>query len=70
MEVGACLGAEVGDHVVAAVDVGQSLVEADVKHGELVVVAEQALEERKQRRSRSICTPKRQKNKYCVPDDI
>ena len=26
--------------------------------------------DRKQRRSRSICTPKRQKNKYCVPDDI
>ena len=45
MEVGACLGAEVGNHVIAAVDVGQSLVEAYVKHCELVVVAEEALEE-------------------------
>ena len=44
-EVGASLGAEVGNHVRAAVDVGKSLVEAYIKHGELVVVAENTLEE-------------------------
>lgn len=44
-EVGAGDCSEVGNHVVAAVDVGKSLIEADVEHGELVVVAEESLQE-------------------------
>ena len=38
--------AEVVDHVVSAVDVDKSLVEGNVEHGQLVVVAEHALQER------------------------
>lgn len=45
MEVGASLGAHVGDDVEAAVDVGEVLVEGYIKHCQLVVVAQQALEE-------------------------
>lgn len=45
MEVGATDGAEVGEEVVAAVYVGKSLVETNVDHVELVVVADQTLEE-------------------------
>ena len=38
--------------------------------GHLRLVSGAVHSDQKQRRSRSICTPKRQKNKYCVPDDI
>ena len=37
--------AEVGNLVETAVDVGKSLVERYIKHGQLVVVADDALEE-------------------------
>ena len=45
MEVGATDGAEVGKEVVAAVNVGESLVEAYVDSVELIVVADQTLKE-------------------------
>lgn len=46
LEVVVTDGAEVGDRVVAAVYVGQSLAERKVESRKLVVVAEYALEER------------------------
>lgn len=45
LEVGASLGNQIGNLVVAAVDVGESLVEGYVEFGELVVAADEALEE-------------------------
>ena len=45
VQVGATDGAEVSDVVVTAVDVGKSLVKRYVKHCQLVVVANQTLQE-------------------------
>lgn len=45
LQVVASYGAEVADSVVAAVDISQGLVKRNIKHGQLIVVAEESFKE-------------------------
>ena len=54
-----------GNHIIIIGDKDHPEVQ-----GNLRLVSGTVHGDQKQRRSRSICTPKRQKNKHCVPDDI
>ena len=45
MQVGASYRAEIGDHVIAAVDIGKCLIKRYVEHCKFVVAADKTLEE-------------------------